>query len=132
MKRYFTLTSNSPEFKSFRETLRQLLTEAGLDEKKKGEVVLALDETLSNILRHAYPAGTEGKVEVDFSDEADRIEIVVRDFGKKFDLNQVPEPLLPPEKAGGLGVYFIKKLMDKAEHDPHFHGGNRLVLTKYK
>ena len=60
-------------------------------------------------------------------------EILIRDFGKKFDPSAVKQPKLPPDKPGGLGLYFIKKLMDKVEYrwieNP---AGNEIYLAKFK
>ena len=131
MEKIFELTAESERLAAFRETLRLVLEGTGLTEKAVGEVILAVDEALTNVVRHSYGGGP-GKIEVRFRDRADRVEITVRDFGKPFDPSQVPLPDLPPKKAGGLGVYFMKTLMDKVECDAKISKGNLLTLTKYK
>jgi len=130
MKR-LDLNATSEELASVRPQLREYLNQLGLDSKKVDEVALAVDETLSNILRHAY-GGKQGKVEVVIEDFDDRVEIRIRDFGKKFDLTQMPPPELPPVKPGGLGIHFIRTVMDKVAYDTACCDGNRLCLTKYK
>jgi len=127
----FEFAAESRNLPGFRETLRPALAKAGLAEKTVGEVVLAVDEALTNVIRHAYE-GSSGKIQVQFRDFPDRVEIVILDSGKRFDLAQVPEPELPPKKGGGLGVYFMKRLMDKVECLPNVPKGNRLILTKRK
>lgn len=132
MSDFFRLNSTADELASFRPILQRLLAKSGLGEKKTGEVTLAVDETLSNIMRHGYPDGIAGKVEIEYKDYPERIEISIRDFGKYFDPNQLPDPELPSTKPGGLGVYFMKQLMDKVERDPGVCEGNRIWLVKYK
>ncbi|MBI3313103.1 MAG: ATP-binding protein [Candidatus Omnitrophica bacterium] len=131
MEKEFHLTSNSDQLKPFREQLELALHEIGLYEKGAGEVVLAMDEALTNIIRHAYD-GKSGKIDIVLRDFQDRIEIEVRNFGKKFDPSKIPPPELPPKKPGGLGLYLIKKLTDKSEYSTPEEGENRLLLTKYK
>jgi len=131
MKREFNLTCESASLTCFREELRTLLSEVELSERKSGDVILAMDEVLANISRHGYENGG-GRIEVIFEDLGSTIEILIRDYGKKFDPTQAPEPELPPQKPGGLGIYFIKTVMDKVRYQPGPSGENQLHLTKHK
>ena len=131
MTRAFELVSDAKHLAPFRADLRNALSKAGLSEKAVGEVTLAVDEVLTNVMRHAY-GGKEGKIQVEVKDHSNRVEIAIRDFGTKFDPTQMPMPELPPKKPGGLGIYFVKTLMDKVEYDGGCKDGNRLCLTKYK
>jgi serine/threonine-protein kinase RsbW len=130
MRSQFRFNATSGECKRFRGDLQRLLDTAGFEEPQKTEVVLAVDEVLSNIARHAYEG--PGEIEIEFKDHADHTEIVVRDSGKTFDLTQAPLPDLPRTEPGGLGIYLIRTLMDKVEHGPRASGGNELRLTKFK
>lgn len=131
MNKKIVMTAEAEGLTPVRAQMRELLSQAGLDEKKSGEVVLALDEVLTNVIRHGY-GGEKQSIEIDFCDHADRIEISVRDQGKKFDPTKAAPPKLPPEKAGGLGIYLTKSLMDRVDYDQAWTAGNRLILTKYK
>lgn len=131
MTQAFEFVSDAKHLAPFRAALRNALSKAGLREKAVGEVALAVDEALTNVIRHAY-GGKEGKIQIEFKDYPDRVEIAVRDFGTKFDPTAMPMPELPPKKPGGLGIYFIKTLMDKVAYDKGCKDGNRLCLTKYK
>jgi len=131
MEKKFELDSNSQQLKHFREELRPLLKQTGLDDKASGEVLLALQEALTNIVRHSY--GSEGgKIQVDFSEDAGEVRFSIRDFGHKFDLTQVPDPVLPRDKPGGLGIFLIKQLMDRVTYDGSCNPGNLLHLIKLK
>ncbi len=131
MDKSFKIKADGASIAVFRSQLKELATRAGLDEKASGEVILAVQEALTNIVRHAYQ-GKSGTIEVRFKDCADRIEVSIRDHGKKFNPEDVPEPVLPPTKPGGLGVYLIKTLMDRVEYDASCKDGNHLILTKNK
>ena len=131
MQKLFELKAEAGALPLFRTQLRDLLIETGFTEKLSGEILVAVQEALTNVIRHAY-GGKPEKIEIQLEDHPDRIEISIRDFGKPFDLDSVPEPELPPTKPGGLGVFLIKNLMDKVSYTPQGVKGNTLQLVKFK
>jgi anti-sigma regulatory factor (Ser/Thr protein kinase) len=131
VEKRFELNASSEALSPFRKELRQILTRAGWEKKTTEEILLAVDEALTNIIRHAYQGGT-GKMIVSVMVGDDRIEIVLEDRGKKFDPTQVPSPELPRHKPGGLGVHFIRTIMDRMIYEDQGPGGNRLRLIKCK
>lgn len=131
MEKKFELLSNTDNLVLFRKDLKLLLASSGLDEKRMHDVTLAVDEALANVIRHGYDTPS-GKIEVFFRDFDDRIEILIRDFGRSFDPTQMPAPELPPRKPGGLGIYFIRTVMDKVEYCRGIKNANELLLTKHK
>ena len=131
MEKRFELNASSEVLSPFRKELRQILTRVGWEKKATEEILLAVDEALTNIIRHAYQGGT-GKMAVSVTAADDRIEIVLEDRGKKFDPTQVPSPELPRHKPGGLGVHFIRTIMDQMIYEGQGPGGNRLRLIKRK
>ena len=131
MEKRFELNASSEVLSPFRKELREILTHAGWEKKTVEEVLLAVDEALTNIIRHAYQ-GKPGKMMIFVSATADKIEIVLEDEGVKFDPTQVPSPELPRHKPGGLGVHFIRTIMDQMVYDDKDPAVNRLHLIKHK
>jgi anti-sigma regulatory factor (Ser/Thr protein kinase) len=131
MEKTFQLSAEGSACRSFREGLRPLLGKAGLDDKASGEVLLAVQEVLTNVIRHTYK-GKGGAIEISYKDEANQVQITVRDYGDKFDITKVKEPELPRKEPGGLGVFLVKRLMDQVNYDASCLDGNRLHLIKYK
>lgn len=127
----FEILSRKEDLTLFRTALKPLLLDSGLSEKKIHEVTLAVDEVLANVARHGY-RGECGRIELVYKDYPDRIEVLIRDFGKCFDPTQMPEPELPPRKPGGLGIYFIKTVMDQVHYARGENNCNELLLTKRK
>ena len=82
--------------------------------------------------------GGEGKGDIQCSVESEEegIKIILKDWGKKFDLDQIPKPDLNVDledlQPRGLGVFLMKKLMDKIEYGNDNSDGNTLVMTKRK
>jgi len=131
VEKRFELNASSEVLSPFRKELRQILSQAGWEKKATEEILLAVDEALTNIIRHAYQ-GMLGKMTVSVMAADDKIEIVLEDRGKKFDPTQVPSPELPRHRPGGLGVHFIRTIMDQMIYDDQDPAGNRLRLIKYK
>jgi len=105
----------------------------GLDPVMIPNVVLAVDEAVSNIIAHGY-RGQEGPVEIEVSREGNALVIRVRDEAPPFDCTIVPSPdvTLPLEQRipGGLGIYLIRQIMDEMTHCVTPQGGNELTLVK--
>ena len=131
MEKRFELNASSEVLSPFRKELRQILSQAGWEKKTTEEILLAVDEALTNIIRHAYQ-GKPGKMTVSVTTADDKIEIVLEDRGQKFDPTQVPSPELPRHKPGGLGVHFIRTIMDQMLYDDQDPAVNRLRLIKRK
>lgn len=94
---------------------------------------LALDEVVSNVIRHGYGPGGSGEIQVIAEFAADRVRIEVRDAAKPFNPLSFPEPdlTIPIERRprGGLGIFLVRKLMDRVDYFRE-NGCNRLVLER--
>lgn len=99
-------------------------------------VETAVDEACSNIIEHAYGGEGIGDIEITYQINAKCLTIILRDFGKPFDPSKIPEPQLtaPLEKrkSHGLGLFFIRKMMDEVHFDFSNETGNVLTMVKRK
>ncbi|RMH00057.1 MAG: ATP-binding protein [Chloroflexi bacterium] len=113
--------------------------EAGLDETALFHVELACDEACTNIIEHGYQGEGKGTITVSWEIVPDAFVITIHDNGRAFDPDEVPPP---PEfddtntaaniknlKTGGLGLHFIRSLMDSV-HYQFSPNGNTLTLIK--
>ena len=100
------------------------------------DLELALDEAVSNIIRHGYGVGAPGEIEIAVEIAADRVRIEVRDRARPFNpLVDAPEPDLArnidERSKGGLGVYLLRQVMDRVDYSCE-KGENRLILERVK
>jgi len=107
---------------------------AGLDDDEVFHVEMAVDEACSNIIEHAY-AAQMGDIDLACRcPGTGQFEVVIRDFGQPFDPEDVPPPALGADlddlNEGGLGLYFMRKLMDEVRFE--FVPGQGNVLTMLK
>lgn len=114
------------------------LTEAfGFASSDIRAVTRAVDEALTNIIRHAYDGAPDRPIEVFFrSVEApdgksgEGLEITMSDHGPAVNPEKLCGRELSDVKPGGLGLHFIRQSMDVVEFKRAEHT-NSLRLVKY-
>ena len=131
-KRILSRTDNLLEVREFvGETARAF----GFSEEDAANIVLAVDEACTNIIKHAYQYATDKEIEVSIFQNNPSFEISIFDSGRSFDPSKIRQPDLKEHighhKRGGLGVYLMKKLMDKVEYNFHKGKRNEVRLIKY-
>ncbi|PKN94449.1 MAG: hypothetical protein CVU44_05025 [Chloroflexi bacterium HGW-Chloroflexi-6] len=118
-----------------REFAAQAARQVGFDEKDVYNVQLAIDEAASNIIEHAYEGVPDGVIEVFIKIAPGTLTMVLRDWGQTFVPDSVVEPdldaSLEDRAVGGLGLFFIHKLMDEVRFEFSPDGGNTLTLVKH-
>ena len=126
------LPAEIAEFDRLRTWLQEFALKRNLPEGIASRLLIAADEVFTNIASYAYP-NTSGKVEVSAEQDGTVVRLTFADTGKPFDPLQTPDPdtKAPPEERpiGGLGIFVVKKLMDKIEYRRE-DNRNILVLTK--
>lgn len=94
---------------------------------------LALEEAFTNVVNYAYEDDEPHTIEIIFTKEGQDLLITIIDDGQPFDPTAMADPdiLLPAEerKIGGLGVFLVKKVMDKVAYRRE-NNKNKLFLTK--
>jgi serine/threonine-protein kinase RsbW len=97
------------------------------------DLQVALDEVLGNVILHGYKEDPRGEILVRFQRAPDAFAIEVEDGGVPFDPLQAPpadlSAPLQQRRVGGLGVHFVKNLMDDVSY-VRTDGRNRLRLVK--
>ena len=108
---------------------------AGFDDSGSNALALAVDESCTNIIRHAYGGRTDGKIELSFLIQPDangaRVLVIrLRDYGTPAPA-QCSAALAPkdPLKPGGLGLHLIRCIMDSVEFDHTPARGNLLQMS---
>ena len=95
---------------------------------------LVLEEIFTNIVNYAYDDDANHQVLIQVSQDQDMLKIRIEDDGKKFDFSMFPDPdtsLTAEERnIGGLGIHFVRKLMDDVDYQ--YEGGKNILMLKKK
>lgn len=96
---------------------------------------LAADEACTNIMEHAYRGRSDGEIRVSCSITGDEIRMVFRDRGQAFEPDLVELPSLDgnltDRQIGGLGLHFMRRLMDEVRFEFDLVNGNTLTMVKH-
>ena len=131
------LRSNPEMLCVVRNALGQLAATLGFSDPECRAVVLAVDEAMTNIIRHAYRGDAEQPIEASFrrihaqgdGKSGDALEIVLEDRGVTVNPKKLCGRALEDVKPGGLGLHFIRQSMDTVEFSRR-KGRNQLRLVK--
>lgn len=121
---------------AIRDFVGEAASQAGFSSQEIYSVQLAADEACSNVIEHAYKDIQGGDIEITCDVKPGEVRIVIHDHGTQFDMGKVKKPnlskRLEDREVGGLGVYFIYKLMDEVEFVSTKNEGNTLTMVKRK
>ncbi len=119
---------------SIRDFVGEFARKAGMDDKDTYNIQLAVDEACSNIIEYAYEDIPNGKIEINVSATREALTMIIRDQGKRFNPAEIAAPdlnaALEDRPIGGLGLFFMRKLMDEVRFEWSPEIGNTLTMVK--
>ena len=129
MKKSFSATFDN--LKNIRSMLVDFLNNHKLQVKEIKEIELVTDEAVTNIIKHSYKKENKKniiEVELEFSEN--KVIIHLYDNGTPVNEEKIKPRELSDVKPGGLGTYFINKIMDEVKWKKSDKWVNHLTLTK--
>ena len=120
------------DLNDMREFLEKAVLALGGSDDDAGDLVLAVNEAVTNVLLHGYD-GQPGPVTICVEVVDNDLRVILSDNAPPFDPTRVPPPdiFLPLEDRplGGLGVHMMRQLTDELVYRP-LADGNELVFVK--
>jgi anti-sigma regulatory factor (Ser/Thr protein kinase) len=114
-----------------RHWLQDALSAWGVSTEVIADLVLAVTELCTNIVRHGYGDTARGDISLQISRTGGVIRVIVMDTAAAF----VPEKAVPPPPGalaeGGYGLFLIDTLVDEVSYERLGECGNRITLVKY-
>lgn len=86
-----------------------------LDDDIYGNIMIAVTESVNNAIKHGNQSDKTKNVSLQLLIENHSIKFIIKDEGKGFDYENLPDPTAPEnlEKPGGRGIFLMKHLADE-------------------
>ena len=127
-----TLESNLKHVELIEVIAQTVAKQCGFGEDGLHEILMAVHECAINAICHGNKEDLQKQVGLSLSVHPDRLEIRVRDQGKSFNPNDVPDPLDKENlmKPAGRGILLIQAFMDEFRVERCENWGNEVIMTK--
>lgn len=119
-----------------RELVASVARRLGFTEEGSGQIALALDEALCNVIRHGYDRRRDGPIWISLwpldaeNGSGPGVRITIEDEAKQVDPSIIKSRDLDEIRPGGLGVHIIRQVMDEVTYERRERAGMRLTLVK--
>lgn len=126
--------SRTENLSKIREFVSSNASEAGFSKDEIDNIILAVDEACTNVIKHAYKYSPDEEILIEIKYNKSAFTVTIEDKGISFDPNLIPSPDLQKyhreHRVGGLGMYLMKTLMDEVKYISVPGKYNRVLLTK--
>ncbi len=133
IERTLTITDNLNELSRLHAMIEEVCRESGIEAGIEGQLRLALEEIVVNVINYAYAEGEKGEIEVYAGVSEGLITWRVTDSGAAFAPTDVPEAditLGVEDRAiGGLGIHLVRQLTDTLNYE-RIDGHNVTTIEK--
>lgn len=133
--REIKLFNRMDELERLNERLEEIGAVAGWTSRAVLDLSLACEELVVNIVNYGFPSGGEHCIDVTIHATPSCVEVRIEDGGIPFnpledsDASALLELELEDRPVGGLGIFFVKRLMDDIHYE--YTGGlNRFRMRK--
>jgi anti-sigma regulatory factor (Ser/Thr protein kinase) len=120
LKLYLNLPSDAAYVPIVRAVSTTLMSQLGVASQDIDDAAVVIGEICGNVVRHAHDdPRARYVVEIDY--HTDYIDLTVRDRGRGFRRNEVPEPTLG--RSGGWGLWLVENLAESVAFESAADGG---------
>lgn len=126
-----TLPARPERLALVRSVVQRIVESAGCSTELGQRLVIAVNEACMNIIQHAYKGDQNGRFMLEVSRTGQSLCFRLEDYADPIDLDAVRPRQLDDIRPGGLGVHFIREIMDtfRIGHLPG-ESGNYLEMTR--
>lgn len=134
IKKKLAVNSKTENLSEIRDFVSGYAGKAGLKQQEIDDMILAVDEACTNIIKHAYKSFPDGKILIEIEYNTKKFTVKLIDYGNSFDPEVIPDPDLQKyyrqRRVGGLGLYLMKTLMDDVQYISVPGEYNQVLLSK--
>jgi serine/threonine-protein kinase RsbW len=111
------LKSNTESILLVEKLIDDIKEEGIINEDNYGNIIVCATEAINNSINHGNKGDENKSVDVIVEYNDKQLSFDIKDEGKGFDFESIPDPTVPEniEKLNGRGVFLIKNLSDEME-----------------
>ena len=102
----------------------------GLAAMAASDVALAVSEAVANVIEHGYQGQPGRFIRLQVAREPTRLLFVIDDDAPYVSPDDIAPRPLDELRPGGLGVHFMRALMNQVTYEARQGGGNRLRMAR--
>jgi serine/threonine-protein kinase RsbW len=128
------LQADTQLLKMIMELTRHIATLYQFTTSDAQRIALAVDEAVTNVIKHSYQNSQENGLQIDYylSSDGLKIKLIYRGVPPVIDQDKVNlATLIKNKKKGGLGVEMMKRIMDSVKYQT-VDGINTCEMVKWK
>ena len=131
------MCANPDYLRVARTATRDVAQAIGLKDDEIEKITLAVVEALTNVIRHSYGGPCDKPIIIKLNKvsfpgvKKAGLEILIRDFGKQIDPENIKGRDLNEIEPGGVGVHIMHTTMDEVEFTRGEDCGMQLRMVKY-
>jgi serine/threonine-protein kinase RsbW len=105
----------------------EVVTEIGITQENYGKILVSTLEAVNNAIMHGNKYEKDKLVDVEISYKNEKLKIKIKDEGKGFIPEEVPDPTIPQniEALNGRGIFLMSKLADEIKYSKR---GNTVTM----
>lgn len=126
------IDSDPANLAAARKAVETFTLDCGMDQQAAHDVGLCLNETLANVMRHAYGGRTDQPIAISAECDATALTVRVRDWGNGVDPSTIPHEPYNPLTPGGVGLICLSELLDRMVYTPQPDGMLAVMVKKRK
>lgn len=131
---YLEIPSDPANMSLVEEFVNKISGEIGIDPDKSAGVLLAVTEATTNAIIHANKSNPEKMVKISAVYDEDEVTLrfKIRDQGRGFDPNKIPDPTRPENllKDSGRGLFLMKIYADDLQYNMTEEGTETSLLLR--
>lgn len=128
------LTSDTEELAKVRPVVSRAAVQIGFDEHTVGQIALAIDEALANVIRHGYGNQQGQPIDVTIEqvqwDARPALQVIICDCGRQVDPETITGRDLNEVRPGGLGTHIIRTIMTEVQYECRQPSGMKIRMVK--
>jgi len=129
-----TILSQTQLLKMVVELTRHITTLFNFSAPEAQKISLAIDEAVTNVIKHSYNNEPEGEIVIDYFLAPEGMRILIRYRGLAPDISDAEVNIgrmIKNKKKGGLGVKLMKTIMDSVVYSTR-NGENCCEMIKWR